>query len=79
MSNTKSREAHSTGTILEIHPNQLAKGDRVATIFSNDGKAIKFSDPLKNDPVVNPKGCPGKTHVDSGCYDNIAKVVVKRG
>lgn len=80
MTNTKSRDAaRPTGTVLSVFPYEMAKGDRLALAFK-DGVAVRFAtEGLKNDPVVNPIGCKGHTHVDSKCYDNIAKQVVLRG
>lgn len=62
---------------LEVQPNEVRLGDRIATISERTGNIIALSEPVK-EYARNPRGCKGKTHIDGGCYDNITPVIVVR-
>lgn len=60
-----------------IYPNTVAVGDNIAVAHDRQGRPTKWS--KVKTTSVNPRGCKGKTHIDGGCYDNIAKLDVQRG
>lgn len=65
-------------TSAKMFPYQIGKGDFVQIGENKNGSPKFSSTPVKRDPVVNPRGCKGKTHIDGGCYDNIVSLYVKR-